>query len=162
MKGIGQMDTCNATFSAGHVLSEQTARQIFDALPEEGVIVAIIGRDGTRWMSDPDAFARLGLDDASIGELRARVDDGVEPVVIRLSDASVMMAQLCTEHTDCGYALVVLPRGTGKPVAPDISLLEVCLGQIALVARLTEENRQLTSLRMGYYASLGSQECPMN
>lgn len=156
------MDTCNATFSAGHILSEQTAQHVFDALPEEGVIVAIIGRDGTRWTSDPDAFARLGLDDASIAEFRARVDDGVEPVVMRLGDACIMMAQLRTEHTDCGYALVVLPRGTGKLVAPDISLLEACLGQIALVARLTEENGQLISLRLGYYASLGSQESPLN
>jgi hypothetical protein len=161
-KGIDWMDACNATVSASHVLSEQIGQQIFDALPEDGILVAIIGRDGTRWTSDPDAFARLGLDDATIAEFRARVDDGVEPVVMRVNDASIMMAQLHTEHTDCGYALVVLSRGTGKPVVPDISLLETCLGQMNLVARLTEENRQLMSLRMGYGASLGSPQWPTN
>ncbi|MBN1508324.1 MAG: hypothetical protein JW955_15860 [Sedimentisphaerales bacterium] len=156
------MDTCNTTVSAGHVLSEQIGRQVFDALPEDGVVVAIIGRDGTRWASDPDAFARLGLDDATIAGLRARVDDGAEPAIMRLSEASVMMAQLCTRHTDCGYTLVALPRGAGEPVAPDISFLEACLGQITLIARLTEENRQLTSRPLGYSASLGSPQWPMN
>jgi hypothetical protein len=156
------MDACNTTVSASHVLSEQIGRQIFDALPEDGITMVIIGRDGTRWMSDSDAFARLGLDDTMIAELRARVDDGVEPVVMRVNDASIMMAQLRTEHTDCGYALVVLSRGAGKPVAPDISLLETCLGQMTLVARLTEENRQLMSLRMGHDASLGSPQWPLN
>lgn len=156
------MDICDTAFSAGLTLNEQTARQLFDTLPEEGVIVAIMDRDGTRWLSDSEAFDRLGLDEASIAELRARVDDGVEPVVTRLGDASITMAQLTTEHTNCGYAMVVLPRGIGKPGVSDVNFIEAYLGQITLIARLTEKNRQLMRMRMGYYAGPESQGDPMN
>ena len=161
-KGIGHMGTCNTTLSASHILNEQTARQIFDVLPEEGVIVALLDRDGTRWTSDSDAFDRLGLDETMLADLRARVDDGVEPVVARLGDTSISMAQLSTEHTNCGYAMVVLPRGSGQAAISDVNLLEAYIAQIALVARLTERNRQLMKARMGYYGSAGSQESPMN
>ncbi len=156
------MDTCNATFSAGHTLTEQTARHIFDSLPEEGVMVVIMDRDGTRWTSDSEAFARLGLDDASLAEYRARVDDGVEPVVVQLGDASITMAQLSTDRTNCGYVMVVLSHNSAKPAASDINLLEAYMGQIALVARLTERSRQLMKTRIGYYADPQAQEAPMN
>jgi hypothetical protein len=156
------MDTCETTFAAGLSLNEQTAREVFDTLPEEGVVVAIMDRDGTRWLSDSEAFDRLGLDEASMAELRARVDDGVEPVFVRLGDANISIAQLTTGQTDCGYAMVALPRGTGKPGVSDVNLLEAYLGQIALVARLTERNRQLMKTRIGYYAGEGSPDDPMN
>lgn len=156
------MDTCDTTFSTGLSLNEQTARQVFDTLPEDGVVVAIMDRDGTRWLSDADAFDRLGLDEASIAEFRARVDDGVEPVVARLGDVSLSMSQLTTGHTNCGYVMVILPRGTGKPGVSDANLLEAYLGQIALVARLTEANRQLMKTRVEYYAGPDWADSPMN
>lgn len=156
------MKTCDTTFSAGHTLSEQTARQIFDSLPEEGVIVAVMDRDGTRWTSDSEAFARLGIDDASLAQYRARVDDGVEPVVGRLGDASVAMAQLTTEHTDCGYVMVIVPGSPGKPAASDVNLLEAYIGHIALVAKLTERSGQLMKTRIGCYGDPWAQEGPMN
>ena len=156
------METCDTTFSTSLSLNEQTARQVFDTLPEEGVVVAILDRDGSRWLSDSEAFERLGLDEASLAEFRARVDDGVEPVVTRLGDASISMAQLTTGRTNCGYAMVALPRGTGKPCASDVNLLEAYLGQIALVARLTENNRQLMKTRVAYCAGSEWRDKPMN
>jgi hypothetical protein len=156
------METCDTTFSTGLSLNEQTARQIFDTLPEEGVVVAILDRNGTCWLSDSEAFERLGLDEAAIAEFRARVDDGVEPVVARLGDASISMVQLTTGHTNCGYAMVALPRGTSKPGVSDVNLLEAYLGQIALVARLTEKNRQLMKTRVAYCAGPEWQDKPMN
>ena len=156
------MDTCDTTFSTGLSLNEQTARQVFDVLPEEGVVVVIMDRDGTRWLSDSEAFDRLGLDEALIAELRARVDDGVEPVVTRLGHASIAMAQLTTGHTNCGYAMVVLPRSAGKRGVSDVNLLEACLGQIALIARLTERNRQLMKTRAAYYPGPEWQDKLMN
>jgi len=156
------METCDTALTTGLSLNEQTARQVFDTLPEEGVVVAILDRNGTRWLSDPEAFERLGLDEASIAEFRARVDDGVEPVVARLADASVSMVQLTTGHTNCGYAMVALPRSTGKPNVSDVNLLEAYLGQIALIARLTEKNRQLMKTRVAYCSGPEWPDKPMN
>jgi hypothetical protein len=156
------MDTCDTTFSGSHMVNEQTARQIFDVLPEEGVIVAIMDRDGTCWTSDSEAFARLGLDEPSLAELRGRVDDGAEPVIVRLGDASVTMAQLTTEQTNCGYAIVALPRSTSRPVISDANLLEAFLGQISLIARLVEKDRLLMKAQIGYLSGLQTDEISMN
>lgn len=67
------MDTCDIELSADHTLNEQIALEVFDTLPEQGVIVAIMGCDGTCWSSDSREFARLGLGHASLAQFRARI-----------------------------------------------------------------------------------------
>ncbi|OHB65097.1 MAG: hypothetical protein A2Y77_00395 [Planctomycetes bacterium RBG_13_62_9] len=156
------MDTCDMMFSAGHVLSEQVARQVFDALPEQGVVVAIVGHDGTRWQSQPEELSRLGVDEAVLAELRARVDDGAEPAVVRLGDASVTMAQLTTEHTNCGYAIVAVSRSLAKPAVADIALLEAFLSQVSLVARLIERNSLLADTQIGCLREPGASASSLN
>ena len=156
------MDICDMKFSTGEVLVEQIARQLFEALPEQGVAVAIVGHDGVCRQSSPEEFARLGLDETVIAELRARVDDGVEPVVIHLGDASVTMGQLTTDRTDCGYAVVAVSRCAAKPVVSDITLLEALLGQISLIARLIETNRLLLKTQIGYVSGVEVSEGSLN
>jgi hypothetical protein len=156
------MDTCDIELSADHTLNEQIALEVFDALPEQGVIVAIMGCDGTCWSSDSQEFARLGLGHASLAQFRARIDDGVEPVVLRRGDTSVVMAQLTTEHTNCGYVLVALPHCATRPAVPEISLLETLVGQVSVVARLVEKNRLLMKARIAYRVDRGTRENPVN
>jgi hypothetical protein len=154
------MDICNAKSPMGDVLSEQVARQVFESLPEQGVVVAIIGPDGTCRQSNSEEFARLGLDKTVIADLRARVDDGAEPVSARLGEASIAMVQLAGERSNLGYVIVAVPRCAAKSVAPDITLLEALLGQISLVARLVERNGSLAEAQAGYIKGLeASQNC---
>jgi hypothetical protein len=132
------MDTCDKTSAAGHVLAEHVAHEVFDALPERGVIVAIMAHDGTCWQSNSKEFAQLGLDETSI-----------------------TMAQLAAEHTNCGYVIIAVPRGVTQPLTSDATLLEALLGQISLIARLIERNK-LARTQAGGFGITGMAECCLN
>jgi hypothetical protein len=156
------MDICHAKFSAGNVLSEQVARQVFESLPEQGVIAAIVGPDGSCWQSDSEEFTRLGLNETTMAELRARVDDGVEPVTARVGDASIAMAPLTGEHANLGYAIVAVAHSAAKSLASDAALLEALLGQISLVAKLIEKNGLLVAAQVGYVKGLEAGQNSLN
>ena len=144
------MDTYDAMFSASYILNERIARQVFDVLPEQAPVVAIIDREGNCWPSDSEEFARLNLDEGVLHDLRSKVDDGMEPAVVQLPEVCVTAMQLATEQTNCGYLLVALPRTDGR--APtEADLVETLLSQITLVARLIETNSLLTQARTEPY-----------
>ena len=155
------MDIREETFAASNVLAEHVAHAVFDALPERGVVVAILAHDGACWQSSPEALAQLGLDETSLAELRARVDDGVEPAFLRQGDASITMAQLATERVNCGYAIIAVSGSAKQPVIPDTALLEALLGQISLVAGLIERNK-LARTQVGGLGITGMAECCLN
>jgi hypothetical protein len=147
------MDTCDATFSATHLLNEQIAHQVFDVLPERGPILVIMDRDGSTWPSNPEEFATLGLSETLLRDLRAKVDDGAEPFITQVGDASVTIAQLSTDRTHCGYVVVALPRHNPESTLANIDLVEAMLGQITLIARLIEKSSMLTKSHVNHYAA---------
>jgi len=147
------MDTCHATVSATHSLNELIARQVFEVLPERGPLVLILDRDGTCWSSDPETAARLQLNETLLRDLRAKVDDGAEPVLTQVGNASVTMAQLCTERTNCGYVVVALDRHSPESTLANLDLVEALLSQITLIARLTERGSLLTKSHVNHYAA---------
>jgi hypothetical protein len=121
------------------MLNEQIARQVFDVLPERGPILVIMDRDGNCWPSDSEEFAKLNLHDTLLRDLRAKVDDGAEPVITQVGDTSITIAQLATDRTNCGYLVIALPRYGPESTLTNIDLVEALLSQIALIARLVEK-----------------------
>ena len=146
------MDTCETTFSATHLLNEQIARQVFDVLPEQGPLVALMDRDGHVWPSHPEAFTKLNLSAALLKDLRAKVDDGAEPVITQVGDTSVVVAQLATDRTNCGYVAIALACHRPESTLTNIDLVEAMLSQITLIARLIERSRMLTKSHVNHYA----------
>ena len=63
------MDTYESFFSPGGILSEQIARQLFNVLPEENVVIVMIDEDGNSRPSDSERFSKLNLSDAFLTEL---------------------------------------------------------------------------------------------
>jgi hypothetical protein len=156
------MDACDTMFSAADVLNEQIARAVFEMLPEGGPLLAIMDGGGCRWVSDPEAFARADLSEPLLDDLRAQVDDGVEPVTAEADAVRVTMTQLATEHTRCGYLVLVFPRSdTGAPAA-DHDLVEAFLGQITLVANLIESRSMLSDTQVRCYSAYGRAGAPVN
>jgi hypothetical protein len=156
------MDTCDTTFSATHLLNEQIARQVFDALPERGPVLTIIDRDGSCWTSNPEEFAQLNLSAALLRELRAKVDDGAEPVITQVGDASVTIAQLATDQTNYGYVVVALPRHSPEYILANLDLVEAMLSQITLIARLTEKSSMLVKSHVSHYAAYSASDAASN
>jgi hypothetical protein len=147
------MDTCAATSSATHVLNEQIAQQVFDVLPERGPVVVLLDRDGTCWPSSAEEFAKLNLSETLLKDLRAKIDDGAEPVITQVGDVSVVIAQLSTDRTNCGYVVVALPRHSPESTVTNIDLVETLLNQITLIARLIEKSNLWTRSHVSHYAA---------
>jgi hypothetical protein len=148
------MDLCNTNVSDTHTLTEQIAREVFDVLPERGPMLVIMDRDGSYWPSHPEEFAALNLGESLLGDLRAKVDDGAEPVITQVGETSVTVAQLATDQTNCGYVVVILPRCSPESILTHIDLVEALLSQVTLIARLVEKTAALARGQMNHYRGL--------
>jgi hypothetical protein len=162
-----EMDTVDSVYSQGCVLSEQIARQVFDILPEEGPVVLIVSRPGvggkqcSYWPSDAEGFAKLGISDGFIKELCAKVDDGDEPIITQHNDFSIVATALATERTDCGFIIIALPNYTPESTLANITLIEIMLSEIGLIAHLIEKNnllyeRQMRQFGLGEHVESGT------
>ena len=148
------MDLCNTSVSDTRTLIERIAQEVFDVLPERGPILVIMDRDGEHWISHPEEFAALGIDESLLKDLRAKVDDGAEPVITQVGQTSVTVAQLATDQADCGYVVVALPGCTPESALTHIDLVEALLSQVTLIAHLVEKTASLARGQMNHYNGL--------
>jgi len=156
------MDMYDTLFSPGAVLNEQIARQIFDILPEDGPIIAIMDRDGNCWPSNSENFSKLNVSEPFLRQLRDKIDDGAEPVITQANDCSLIVTQLATEQTSCGYVIIALPQYSPESTLINIDLIEIVLNQIGLIAKLIEKNNRLYELQMKHYSLYGQGEIASN
>ena len=142
------MDIYESLLSPSFVLNEQIARQLFEVLPEQGPVILIMDRSGNIWPSDSDEFAKLNIHELDLKELRAKIDDGVEPVITQINDCSIIAAQLATERSNCGYVVITLPQYSPESTLINITLIETLLNQFNLIAKLLEKNNLLYEMQM--------------
>lgn len=147
------MDIYESLLSPGFVINEQLARQIFEILPENGPIIAIIDREGNTWPSDSEEFAKLGMSQSFLSELCARIDDGAEPVMTSVNDCSIIGIQLATDRHNCGHIIIGLTKYSPESTLINIDLVEIVLNQFSLIARLIEKNNYLYEVQMKQYRS---------
>ena len=149
------MDMYESLFYPGCVLNEQIARQIFDILPEQGLVIAIVDRDGHCWPSDSQKMSELNINDSLLREICVKIDDGVEPVMTQVNDCSIIATQLSTERTNCGYVIIALPQCSPESTLTNINLIEMLLNQLCLIANLIEKNNLLHELQMKHFSVYG-------
>ena len=149
-------------FSQSCVLNEQIARQIFDILPERGPVMVIMDRDGNCWPSDSEKFSSLNISEPFLRTLCAKVDDGTEPVVTQADDSSIIVTQLTTEETNCGYVIIAVPKASPESTFANMDLIEIVLNQVGLIARLIEKNNILYERQMKHHGAYGKSEISSN
>lgn len=156
------MDMYDSVCSPSYALIDQIAQQIFDILPERGYIMVIMDRQGNVWPSNPEEFNKLNISESFLREICAKVDDGAEPVITQVSDASITAAQLVTQRSNCGYVIIVLPQYSPESTLINIDLIETLLNQTSLIAELIEKNNLLNELQMKLYSVYGKSKVPSN
>ena len=144
------------------VLNEQIARQLFEALPEEGPVILIMDRKGNIWPSDSEEYTRLNISESHLKELRDKIDDGVEPVISQADDCSIVAAQLATDKSNCGYVIIALPQYSPESTLINITLIETLLNQFNLIAKLLEKNNRLYEAQMRNYREQINTEITFN
>ena len=144
------------------MLNEQIARQVFEVLPEQGPILLIMDRDGNTWPSDSEEYAKLNISELFLKELRAKIDDGAEPVVTQINNCSIVAAQFATERSNCGYVIMALPQYSPESTLINIDLIEILLNQLSLIAKLIEKNNLLYEIQMKHYRACNQSEIATN
>jgi len=152
------MTMYNSMFSRNCVLSEQTARQVFNVLPDQGPMMVIMDRDGHVWPSDSERFSNLNPSEAVLKELCDKIDDGAEPVVGQVGDYSIVASQLATDNCNCGYVIIALrkesiglPKCGPESTLANMDLVEIILNAVGLIARLIEKNNLLYEHQVNQY-----------
>jgi len=156
------MDIHQSLLSSAFVLNEQIARQLFEVLPEQGPIILIMDRNSNIWPSDSEEFAKLNINESYLKELRAKIDDGVEPVITQTNDCSIIAAQLATERSNCGYVIIALPQYSPESTLINIPLIETLINQFNLIAKLLEKNNLLYEVKMRNYREKIHSEIALN
>ncbi|MBN2018909.1 MAG: hypothetical protein JW749_01650 [Sedimentisphaerales bacterium] len=147
------MQTLGSAESHNSILNEQIARQIFDILPEDGPLMVIVSKNGDHWPSNSDAFAKLGVSDAFIKDLCVKVDDGQEPIITQVNDCSIVATELTTERTNCGYIILALAHYSPESTLANITLIEILLSQVGLIAHLIEQNNLFYNRQMNQFVA---------
>lgn len=156
------MDAYDAMFSATYVLNERIAQWMFEMLPEGGPLLALVDGSGHYWASDPEAFMQLNLVETLLDDLRAQVDDGLEPATVEVGDTMVLVTQLHTERTNCGYLVLAVPRHGAELSQTSLELIELLLSQVLLVASLVERCGLLSDSQAKSYGAYAGCDLPLN
>jgi hypothetical protein len=152
VKESAGMDILGSAYSPSCVLNEQIARQVFDILPEDGPVMIIVSKQGNYWPSDAEGFAKLGITDGFLKDLCAKVDDGDEPVITQVHDFSIVATALATDRTDSGYVILALPNYSPESTLANITLIEIMLSQVGLIAHLIEKCNLLYERQMKQFS----------
>ena len=139
--------------SPSHVLNEQIARQIFDFLPEQNMLVVISDRDGNCWPSNLEKFEEF--DDDLLRQLYDRIDDGEEPVIRQIGNYGVIVSQLTSDQVNCGYIMIAMEYRDMDWMMENFEILDVIVNQTRVIASLLEKSNRLyeTQLKMTSFAA---------
>lgn len=137
------MDMDNSLFSDGSVPNEQVARQLFEMLGEQATIMVIMDRNQNLWPNNSEEFSKLNIDESFLKTLCEKADGGQEPVITQINDFSIIVSQLATDKTNCGYLALVLPKYSPESTLANIDLIETLIKQVNLIAKLIEQNNLL-------------------
>jgi hypothetical protein len=136
-------------FGSSHLLAEQIRGHLFNLIGPEGLMLVIIDTDRRLQSSHPGRVGfLLGENERLVEEICNRLDDGEDPLVIKVKGGCVAACQLGTERVHCGYLLVYLEGYAPETVGANMSLVEMILAQAQLVCELVEKNNQLHHLKL--------------
>ena len=130
------MEPCDTTvIRQGSGVMERVAQDLFDIMPEEGVDLLFVDRQGNRWSNRPDAPFGAKGDESLIHSLIVRIDDGDDPAVVQIGDVCVVASQLSRDHKQWGHVMVVLPKRSVDTANLNLDLADLVLRQTNLLAQ---------------------------
>jgi len=136
-------------FDASDLLIEQVRGHLFGLLGSEGPTLAVADVDRRVKTNHPSRIGILMADDGALLEsLCNRLDDGEDPLVVKVKGGCIAACCLTTERAHCGYLMVVLEGYTPETAGANMPLIEMIFAQAQLTCELIEKNNQLHHWRL--------------
>jgi hypothetical protein len=156
------MDIYQTLFSSSMKLNEQFAQELFEIVPEQGILSVVLDREGNSWLSDTELFESLNISESLISQLCARVDDGVDPAIVQVQEHCFIASQLAGVQGDYGHVLLILPQFSQESSLISINLIEMLLNQFRLIVRLLEKNYKFYDIQIQRYQQISNCKIPSN
>lgn len=136
-------------FDSSHLLTEQIRGHLFSLVGPDGPVLVVVDTERRLQTTHPSKVGfLLGENARALDEMCSRLDDGEDPLVIKVKGGCVAATQLATERVHCGYLLIFLEGYTPETVSANMHLVELILTQAELICELVEKNNQLHRLRL--------------
>ncbi len=131
------------------LLIEQVRGHLFAAVGPDGppLVVADLDR---QWKTSHPGRAGYWLDPNKrlIERVCDRLDDGDDPLIMKVQGGCVAACQLATERVHCGYLLVFLEGYAPETAEANMQLFELIFAQAEAACELIEKNNQLHHLKL--------------
>ena len=139
----------NELFDSSHLVTDQIRGHLFTLVGPDGPVLAVVDTERRLQTTHPGKIGfLLGENARVLKEMCSRLDDGEDPLIIKVKGGCVAATQLATERVHCGYLLIFLEGYTPETVGANMHLVELILAQAQLVCDLVEKNNQLHRLRL--------------
>lgn len=136
-------------FDSPDLLLDQVRGHLFSLLGSEGPTLAVVGMDRQLKTNHPGRIGILMADEGRlVTSLCNRLDDGEDPLVIKVKNGCIAACSLTTEHAQCGYLMIALEGYTPETAGANMPLIEMMLAQAQLTCELVEKNNQLHQSRL--------------
>jgi hypothetical protein len=136
-------------FDSSGLLSEQVGQKLLNLAGPDGPVVVFVSPNRGVQTSHPGRIGFLMSENSRlVGQLCSRLDDGEDPLVIKVEGGCVAACQLMTERTHCGYLMIFLEGYTLETIGANMRMIEMIVAQAGLICELVEKNNQLHQSRL--------------
>lgn len=132
-----------AILSSSHVLIEQVGRVLAPEQSGFGPFWVLLDNNKSVRAGDKKRLSETIENPDLLHRVCSQVDDGFEPAICQAGQAVIAAGQFCTERTNCGYMVLVLPGYCYETAEANADLIEMMMTQLVLLAEVVEKNNQL-------------------
>jgi hypothetical protein len=135
-------------------LLDEIAGRLFELLPEEGLSVILMNRDGRCFSNNDELLLEVLQDKHRLEQIAAAVDDGDDPAIVSIGDYDAAASQLTA-----GYVFLFLKASSSESVSTDMPVIEILLRQTVVIAEMIYSGYQKTAADVVSYSSCGYSAC---
>jgi len=148
-------------FDVSGLLAEQVGRYLLEMVGPEGPALVVVTPNRRVQTRHPGRVGvLLSENERLVGDLCARLDDGEDPLVVKVEGGCIAACQLASERAHCGYLLIFLEGYTLETAGANMRLVELIVAQAGLICELVEKNNHLHQLKLVHLSRTSQILCP--
>lgn len=139
-----------AILSSSHVLIEQVGRALAPEQSGFGPFWVFLDNNKSVRAGDRERLRETVENQDLLHRVCSQVDDGFEPAICQAGQAVIAAGQFCTERTNCGYMVLVLPGYCYETAEANADMIEMLMTQLVIMAGVIEKNNMLHQAQLAH------------